>query len=177
MDSRASEAKKIDVALSFITKDLGGKWATREARLIEQGYPTAIRTMNEFETRIRATFDDPDKATTARSKIMNVKQRGRPFEQFLVEFELLEYETRLGDLALVEWFKRGIDYKLWDECYRDRPVPETLGQWKTSAGIHDRAERRKNDERQERFRGGYTQRREEYQPKKTYNPGDLLLRT
>ena len=169
MDPGALEEKKVEIALSFITKGVVAKWAaTREARLIEDRKYERIRTLSMFIEKLKAAFDDPDKGSTAQAKIEGLKQRGRPFEQFLVEFELLEYDTELGETLLIDWLKKGMDERLWDMCYHDRPLPNTLQEWKDSASIHDRRLRRKDEE--QRARRGYGQRRDEYPAQRPYNP-------
>lgn len=148
------DERKVHIALSYMTKGTAAMWATRQAKTVGDSSRGGICTIQEFEDKLREAFDDPDKAATARSKLRTLQQKGRPVEQYVVDFELLEYESELDMIALVDVFKAGLDERVWEECYRDRPMPQTLNEWKKSASIHDRAIRRQEEERSFRHQRG-----------------------
>lgn len=59
----SSEVQQVNVALSYMTTGVGGKWATRQAMTV--GMAGGIQNMKEFEDKIREAFDDPERAVTA----------------------------------------------------------------------------------------------------------------
>lgn len=150
MYPESSEVQQVNVALSYMTTGVGGKWATRQAMTV--GMTGGIQSMKEFEDKIREAFDDPERAVTARNKLQTILQAKRPVERYLVDFEMLEFDSQLEDISLVELFKNGLDDRVWAACHNDRPLPTTLFKWKEAASIHDRALRRKDEEMAERRR-------------------------
>lgn len=140
----SSEVQQVNVALSYMTTGVGGKWATRQAMTV--GMTGGIQNMKEFEDKIREAFDDPERAVTARNQLQTILQAKRPVETYLVDFEMLEFDPQLEDISLVELFKNGLDNHVWAACHNDRPLPTTLAKWKEAASIHDRALRRKDEE-------------------------------
>lgn len=108
--------------------------------------------MKEFEDKIREAFDDPERAVTAQNQLQTILQAKRPVETYLVDFEMLEFDSQLEDISLVELFKNGLDDHVWVACHNDRPLPTTLAKWKEAASIHNRALRRKDEEMAERRR-------------------------
>lgn len=116
------------------------------------GMTGGIQDMKEFEDKIREAFDNPERAVTARNQLQMILQAKRPVEMYLVDFEMLEFDSQLEDISLVELFKNGLDDRVWAACHNDRPLPTTLAKWKEAASIHDRALRRKDEEMAEQRR-------------------------
>lgn len=150
MYPESSEVQQVNVALSYMTTGVRGKWATRQAMTV--GMPGGIQNMKEFKDKIREAFDDPERAVTARNQLQTISQGRRPVERYLVNFEMLEFDLQLEDISLVELFKNGLDDHVWAACHNDHPLPTTLFKWKEAASIHDCALRRKDEEMAERRR-------------------------
>lgn len=143
MYPESSEVQQVNVALLYMTTGVGGKWATRQAMTV--GMAGGIQNMKEFKDKIREAFDDPERVVTARNQLQTISQGRRPVERYLVDFEMLEFDSQLEDISLVELFKNGLDDRVWAACHNDHPLPTTLSKWKEAASIHDRALRRKDE--------------------------------
>lgn len=140
----SSEVQQVNVALSYMTTGVGGKWVTRQAMTV--GMTGGIQNMKEFEDKIREAFDDPERAVTAQNQLQTILQVKRPVETYLIDFEMLEFDSQLEDISLVELFKNGLDDCIWAACHNDQPLPTTLVKWKEATSIHDRALRWKDEE-------------------------------
>lgn len=115
----SSEVQQVNVALSYMTTGVGGKWATRQVMTI--GMTGGIQNMKEFEDKIREAFNDPEWAVTARNQLQTILQAKRPLETYLMDFEMLEFDSQLEDISLVELFKNGLDDQVWAACRPDLP--------------------------------------------------------
>lgn len=106
----SSEIQHANVALSYMTMGVGGKWATRQALTV--GEKGGLQSMKEFQDKIWEAFNDPEWAVTARHQLQTILQRKKPVEIYIVDFELLEFNSKLKDISLTDLFKNGLD-----NCY------------------------------------------------------------
>lgn len=96
---------------------VGGKWATRQVLTI--GEKGGLQTMKEFEDKIREAFNDPERAVTARHQLHTVLQAKRLVETYISDFKLLEFDSKLEDISLVDFFKNGLDDRVWAAFHND----------------------------------------------------------
>lgn len=137
---------QLNIALGFCTGKIAGTWADRQANLIAENKEGRLLSLAEFEKKIRDTFGDPEKGSTARHQLQLLKQRGKPIEQFIIDFEMLEADAELDEVALIEQWKRAIDKHIWEKCYEALEIPKTLKEWKDRCLIYDRNFRRRAEE-------------------------------
>ena len=114
------------------------------AQAIQNGEPDAILSWDVgggFIDTFKAIFGDPDRQATARHKLALLKQGAKPAEQFIIDFEILESEANLGDGALTEHFKKGLQPRLVERIFGLETLPTTLREWKDYARRFDRHHR------------------------------------
>ena len=137
---------QLNIALGFCVGKIAGTWADRQATMIAENKEGRLTGIADFEKKIRDTFGDPERGSTARHQLQLLRQRGKPIEQFIIDFELLEADAELDEVALIEHWKRAIDKHIWEKCYEALEIPKTLKEWKDRCLIYDRNFRRRAEE-------------------------------
>ena len=137
---------QLNIALGFCVGKIAGTWADMQANLIADHKDGRLEDLNGFEKRLRETFGDPEKGSTARHKLSLLKQQGTPIEQFIIKFEMLEADAGLDEVALTDIWKKALDKHIWDKCYEALEIPKTLKEWKERCLIYDRNFRRRDEE-------------------------------
>ncbi len=66
-------------------------------------------------------------------------------EQYTIEFEILEADCFLGDIALMDIYKRGLNDDLVEKIYSVGNMPDSLREWKHWAKKLDKQKRMKED--------------------------------
>lgn len=137
---------QLNIALGFCVGKIAGTWADRQATLIAEHKEGRLESLTMFEERVRETFGDPEKGSTARHSLRLLKQHGIPIEQFTIKFEILEADAGLDELALTDIWKDAIDRHILEKCYEALEIPKTLKDWKDRCLIYDRNFRRRAEE-------------------------------
>lgn len=70
-----------------------------------------------------------------------MRQGSKTAEQFIIDFEILEADANLGDGALTEHFKKGLQPRLVERIFSLENLPATLREWKDYAHRFDRHHR------------------------------------
>ena len=96
---------QLNIALGFCVGKIAGTWADRQATMIAENKEGRLTGIADFEKKIRDTFGDPERGSTARHQLQLLRQRGKPIEQFIIDFELLEADAELDEVALIEHWK------------------------------------------------------------------------
>ena len=145
-DPNLNAKAQLNVALGYCVGKIAGTWADRQADLITEDKEGKLTSVEDFEKRLRETFGDPEKGSTARHKLSLSRQQGTPIDQFIIKFEMLEADAGLDEVALTEAWKKAMDKHVWDKCYEALEIPKTLKEWKERCLIYDRNFRRRDEE-------------------------------
>ena len=124
----SSEADRISFALSHMKSGTAGAWANRVVD-VRQRDPDAFKTWAYFEHNFKAQFGDTTPHATARTAMHTLRQKGRPADVYVSEFQTLSWKTGYGDVAHVEKFSAGLDSWLRDKIWDSRDLPEDLEDW------------------------------------------------
>ena len=139
-----NDATKVSFALSYMKGPIAGKWADRQHDAIQNGEADAILSWegpNGFIPVFKSIFGDPDRQATARHKIALLRQGSKTVDQFIIDFEILEADADLGEGALIEHLKRGLQPRLVERIFGLEHLPLTLKDWKDYARRFDRHHR------------------------------------
>ena len=114
----STDSNKIAFAISYL-RDAAFDWI---APLIEQGKHINL-TFEEFEEQFNANWCDIDSQKKAEDAIFNIKQRNRPVNAMVADFQRLAYESKISDSALFPLFYRALNDDIKDELSKiERPA-------------------------------------------------------
>jgi Retrotransposon gag protein/Zinc knuckle len=136
------ERTKLLYALSFMTGGSAQIWAHNETEAILNG-TSSIMTFEDFTKRVEEAFGDPDRASTARTKLHNLKMTSNmSADEYTAQFEILAGRTGFNDAALEDAYIRGLPATILDKIHSQPSLPTNLKAWKESTCQIDRNYRR-----------------------------------
>ena len=112
----------------------------RDTALVQ---PDWVNDWEIFLNYFNAFFKDRQMANKARHKLRMLKQGTMTADQYQAEFKLHMKDTGFNDVALVEYFKTGLNQPLVDQIYLLPDMPETLTGWMKWASRFDNQWREK----------------------------------
>jgi Retrotransposon gag protein/Zinc knuckle len=124
--------RKIRFALSYMKEKFALQWANRIIGELEDG----SRTYDDwklFRQDLISAFANPNKKEQAQRKLEQLRQGGRPAEEFFVEFEEYKAFARYNDEGYVALLKRNLNSGIVRRIYELETVPETYEKWKQYA--------------------------------------------
>jgi hypothetical protein len=124
---RTTESK-IMFALSYIQGGKAQFWRNEAINQIAAGHKP-FRSFSEFLERLEMQFGDPNPKATAVGKLKTMRQGGLSADEFILQFKAEASQTELGDAALIEYLKAGLNASLFKSIYRLPVMPTTLEEW------------------------------------------------
>jgi Zinc knuckle len=136
------ERTKLLYALSFMTGGSAQIWAHNQTEAIISG-TSYISSLDEFIDQVEEIFGDPDRATTARTKLHNLRMSpGMSADEYTAQFDILAARTGFNDAALEDAYSRGLPAAILDKIHAQPSLPYNLRAWKETACQIDRNHRR-----------------------------------
>src|SRR5882757_7245806 len=124
------ETAKIAWALSFIRKEPGATWA---GRLIDQltgsKGKTLAMTWAEFKTLFINKFFPTNEAADTCHDLSRLQQGRNSARDYTTAFNNLGEKTELGEVTLIEAFKKCLNQNLKDLIMLREDIPDTLSKW------------------------------------------------
>uniref|UniRef100_A0A8C5WGV9 CCHC-type domain-containing protein n=1 Tax=Leptobrachium leishanense TaxID=445787 RepID=A0A8C5WGV9_9ANUR len=108
-----SDSVKVRSAISLLSGP-PQDWAfqlLREGSPLLTSWGSSVRAMNPV-------YDDPLRSSAALATIRNLRQVGRPVEDYISEFRAVAADTGLNDVGLKDHFCRGLSEQLKDKLAR-----------------------------------------------------------
>jgi hypothetical protein len=128
---------KVLFALSYMKKGNAEPWARmKAAALMAAGWHTA--NWDVFKNELKAMFGDMDEGATVRLEIAKLKQGKGTIDKFNVKFGMYETRLALGDVALIDLYKKALNQAILMKIYSFPTMPMNLTEWKMRASQFDR---------------------------------------
>jgi hypothetical protein len=107
----------------------------KAAALTAAGWHTA--NWDIFKNELKAAFGDMDEGGTARLEIAKLKQGKGTIDEFNVKFGTYETRSALGDVALIDLYKKALNQAILMKIYSLPTMPMNLIEWKMRASQFD----------------------------------------
>ena len=140
-----TDESKILFALSFMTEGMPEQWALDFNEDVMSEDVWNFGTWAAFKTKLRASFEDKEKAKNARTALHQLKQGSRTADDFFLQFELLRRAAGITDEGELIAFLEGgaIDRKILTQIYSSNTeLPASYEDWKKKIiaidGLHQR---------------------------------------
>ncbi|XP_029463831.1 uncharacterized protein LOC115094716 [Rhinatrema bivittatum] len=112
------------VKTTYIISLLDGKPLAWASSLWER-QDFRLNNLVQFVKSFRRVFDEPSRASTAASELLQLRQGNRPLEEYAMEFQTLASELAWGEDSLHGIFLEGLSPRLQDELAA-RDLPDDL---------------------------------------------------
>lgn len=119
---------KIMFALSYMQGGKAQFWRNEAINQIAMGHQP-FKSFQDFLDKVEAQFGDPNLKATAVGKLKTMRQGSMSTDEFILQFKAEASQTDLGDAALVEYLKAGLNPSLFKSIYRLPVMPTALEQW------------------------------------------------
>jgi Retrotransposon gag protein len=107
---------KIRFALSYIKGGKAQFWTNEAINEIVAGHKP-FKNFHDFLAKLEAQFGDPDPDAMAKGKLKVMHQGMKTVDEFILEFKLEASYSNLGDVALIEYLKAGLNQFLFKSIY------------------------------------------------------------
>jgi hypothetical protein len=107
---------KIMFAVSYIQGDKAQFWQNEAINQIAVGHKL-FQSFSEFLERLEMQFRDPNSKATAVGKLKMMRQGGLSADEFILQFKAEASQTELGNAALIEYLKVGLNASLFKSIY------------------------------------------------------------
>ena len=124
---RTTESK-IMFALSYMQGGKAQFWRNEAINQIAMGHEP-FKSFQDFLEKLEAQFGDPNPKATAVGKLKTMRQGSLSADEFMLQFKAEASQTDLGDAALIEYLKAGLNPSLFKSIYRLPVMPTTLEEW------------------------------------------------
>lgn len=141
--------KRIIFALSYMKGGSAHAWAVNQSKSLQEN-GELWATWTDFEEALRGRFEMGDRKVEAQNVLHDLKQGGRPAEEYFDIFEAHRPYSGLNDESCVQLIRYGLHPGLLDSIYNQSELPKTYQGWKDLAIRQDRQfrERRALSKRQ-----------------------------
>lgn len=146
-DRTFGDHRKIIYALSLLKDGRAAQWSRIFLKKYRAEGGSKSYTWAKFEHELSIVFADHNPTATAVAKLKNLSMAGRTAEDYIMDFEIYEQETKYNDYALIDILKHGLHDRLVARIYDLPEMPTTLSEWKDWARKLDRQFREHRDER------------------------------
>jgi hypothetical protein len=119
---------KIMFALLYMQGGKAQFWRNKVINQIAMGHKP-FKSFQDFLEKLEAQFGDPNLKATAVGKLKTMRQGLLSTDEFMLEFKAEASQTDLGDAALIEYLKAGLNPSLFKSIYQLLVMPTTLEQW------------------------------------------------
>lgn len=164
----STDSNKIAFAISYL-RDAAFDWI---APLIEQGKHIDL-TFVEFEEQFNANWCDIDAQKKAEDAIFNIKQRNRPVNAMVADFQRLAYESKISDSALFPLFYRALNDDIKDELSKIERPALIDEYFKLAISIDNRLYERKREKSS--FRPSKSMSTTSNAPPNSRQPNDMII--
>jgi Retrotransposon gag protein len=76
-----------------------------------------FKNFHDFLAKLEAQFSDPNPDATAKGKLKAMHQGVKTADEFILEFKLEASHSNLGDVALIEYLRAGLNQSLFESIY------------------------------------------------------------
>ncbi|KAG0702052.1 hypothetical protein DFH29DRAFT_999697 [Suillus ampliporus] len=137
----ANDQMKIITTLSYMKKGFASTWATNITKQLRER-TVAFGDWVQFESRMKETFDDPNKKRVAQVKLHVLKKTVRQSaDEYFAEFEQLMSLAGFNDEGLLDILHQNLDKPTFDAIVAAPQVEQTLAGWKEYAKKYNRNKR------------------------------------
>jgi hypothetical protein len=140
-----TDESRILFALSFMTEGQPVPWSLDFNESVLNADVVNFGTWAAFKEKLKASFEDKEKAKNARTALHQLKQGTQTAEEFFLQFELLRRAAGITDEGELVAFLEGgaIDKKILTQMYySNTELPATYDDWKKKIiaidGLHRR---------------------------------------
>ena len=119
---------KIMFALSFMQGGKAQFWRNEAINQIVAGQ-RPFDSFEDFIAKLESQFGDPNPKATAVGKLKTMRQGSSSADEFILQFKSEASQTDLGEAALIEYLKAGLNPSLFKSIYRLPVMPTTLDEW------------------------------------------------
>jgi hypothetical protein len=112
---RTTESK-IMFALSYMQGGKAQFWRNEAINQIAMGHEP-FKSFQDFLEKLEAQFGDPNPKATAVGKLKTMRQGSLSADEFMLQFKAEASQTDLGDAALIEYLKAGLNPSLFKSIY------------------------------------------------------------
>src|SRR5882724_3946958 len=123
-----SEMEKMLWITSLCDGEAVEGWVDWITSMLNEKNEKAPKKASEMLMFLNTYFGDPDKVSTARHKLDQLKQTRR-MEEYVVTFQSIAYKTKYTEAELEHRFVVGLKQEIRDKCLAAYPRPEGLGEW------------------------------------------------
>jgi Retrotransposon gag protein len=107
---------KIMFALLYIKGGKAQFWRNGAINKIVAGHKP-FKNFHDFLAKLEAQFSDPNPDATAKGKLKVMRQGAKMADEFILEFKSEASHSNLGDVALIEYLKAGLNQSLFKSIY------------------------------------------------------------
>ena len=107
---------KIMFALSYMQGGKAQFWRNEAINQIAMGHKP-FESFKDFLEKLEAQFGDPNPKATAVGRLKTMRQGNMSADEFILQFKAEASQTDLGDAALVEYLKAGLNASLFKSIY------------------------------------------------------------
>jgi Retrotransposon gag protein len=107
---------KIMFALSYMQGGKAQFWRNEAINQIAMGHEP-FGSFQDFLQKLEAQFGDPNPKATAVQKLKTMRQGSLSADEFMLQFKAEALQTDLGDAALIEYLKAGLNPSLFKSIY------------------------------------------------------------
>jgi Retrotransposon gag protein len=119
---------KIMFALSYMQGGKAQFWRNEVINQIAMSHEP-FKSFQDFLEKLEAQFGDPNPKATAVGKLKTMCQGSLSMDEFMLQFKAEASQIDLGDAALIEYLKAGLNLSLFKSIYRLPVMPITLEEW------------------------------------------------
>ena len=107
---------RIMFALSFMQGGKAQFWRNKAINQIVAG-KRPFDSFEDFIAKLEAQFGDPNPKATAVGKLKTLRQGSSSAAEFILQFKSEAMQTDLGEAALIEYLKAGLNLSLFKSTY------------------------------------------------------------
>jgi Retrotransposon gag protein len=107
---------KIMFALLYMQGGKAQFWRNEAINQIAMGHKP-FKSFQDFLEKLEAQFGDPNPKATAVGKLKTMHQGSLSANEFMLQFKAEASQTDLGDAALIEYLKAGLNPSLFKSIY------------------------------------------------------------
>ncbi len=129
--------KQIIYALSYMKGGSAHAWAVNQSKSLQENRELWA-TWTDFEKALRGRFEMGDRKVEAQDALHDLRQGGRPAEEYFDIFEAHRPYSGLNDDSCIQLVRHGLHPGLLDSIYNQNELPKTYQEWKDLAIRKDR---------------------------------------
>ena len=128
-----TDTGKISYVLSYMKGGTAGPWALRYDKRQDAAAIASRGDFDKFFKLIEKEFAEIEKNQRARNNLQEIRQNNSSADAFTSRFNELAANTEFDNRALVEFYKRGINWELVERILNLPTIPDSLEEWQKYA--------------------------------------------